>query len=208
VLFRVAPRINMPDAAVFLRSGRLAMIIEPGAVVLDELIRVSFQRYPESAFSPHAIPRSHGALPVGLSKDGVPMVPLTEGEALWIGLRFMSSTRNIPVKAMFLPHLREGSHRAVDPAPIEVDVGLSPLAIIWLLNTKDGRSGPIVRGSRHANIECTFFEIVVMTSKNSPGRKSNLLIRLCSYGEFTAATGLPDPAPIETVSTYGGWRLP
>ena len=175
--------------------------------MLDELIRVSFQRYPESAFSPHAIPRSHGALPVGLSKDGEPMVPLTEGEALWIGLRSVSSG-NIPVKAMFLPHLREGAHRAGDSSPIEVDVGLSPLAIIWILKTKDGRSGPFVRASRHANIECAFFEIVMMTSKKSPDRESSLLIRLCSYGEFTAATGLPDPVAIETVSTYGGWRLP
>jgi hypothetical protein len=184
------------------------MIIEPGAVVLDELFRLSFQRYPESAFWPQAIPRSHGALPVALSKDGEPLVPMGEGEALWIGLRLVRPHENVQVEAMFFPRLVDSEYGAGVLAPIGVDVGLSPLAIIWRVTTNDGKSGPIVRASRHANTECAVLEVGLLTSTKSPHRVSKSRIRFCSYEEFTAATGLPHPVPIETVSTYGGWRLP
>jgi hypothetical protein len=182
------------------------MIIEPGTVLLDQRLRLSFQRYPEAALSAQASPKSHGALPVALSKDGRPLVPVAPGEALWIGLRLANPDGPLTVRATFFSSSESAGHPELF-AKNEATVRDSSLAIIWHVVTHTGSVAPIVRASRQGNIGYTVIDIS-FTAASAPQTQVRRRFHLCSYEEFSAATDAAPPDPIETATVYGGWLLP
>jgi hypothetical protein len=182
------------------------MIIEPGTVLLDQRLRISFQRYPETAFSAQASPQSHGPLPVALSKNGCPFVPLAPGEALWIGLRVAKPDGPVTVRVTFLSNSESAEHPE-HLAKKEAGAHDSSLVIIWHVTTHTGSAAPIVRASRQGNIGYTFIDVSFPVA-SAPQTQLTRRFHLCSYEEFSAATGAAPPDPIETATVYGGWLLP
>jgi hypothetical protein len=188
------------------RGAVAAMIIEPGTVLLDGRLRLSFQRYPEAAFSAQASPQSHGALPVALSKDGRPLVPVAPGEALWIGLRLANPDGPLTVRATCLSNAESTERPELLPKN-EATARDSPLAIIWHVITHTGSPAPIVGASLQGNTGYTFID-VSFPAASAPQTRLTQRFHLCSYEEFSAATGAAPPDPIETATVYGGWLLP
>jgi hypothetical protein len=182
------------------------MIIEPGTILLDQRLRLSFQRYPEAAFSAQATPQSHGALPVALSKDGRPIVPVAPGEALWIGLRLAHPDGPLTIRATFLSTFASAEHPE-GVAQNEVTARNSSLAIIWHVITHTGIMAPIVRASRQGNIGYAFIDLS-FPAASVPQTQLTQRFQLCAYEEFGAAADATPPDPIETATVYGGWLLP
>jgi hypothetical protein len=182
------------------------MIIEPGTVLLDKRLRLSFQRYPEAAFSAQASPQSHGALPVALSKDGCPLVPLAPGEALWIGLRLANPDGPLTVRITFLP-ISESAEHPERLAKNEATARDSSLAIIWHVITYTGIVTPIVRASLQGNTGYTLIDVSFPAASASQTHLTSRF-HLCSFEDFSAATGVAHPGPIEEATVYGGWLLP
>jgi hypothetical protein len=99
-------------------------------------------------------PTSHGALPIGCSRQNELLVPLAEGEALWIGLRSLDPDYAVSIKATF--GLRRGDVPTKRNPSVEIEVPADSLslAIIWRVDTAAETQSPIVFRSRHGNDQC------------------------------------------------------
>jgi len=165
---------------------------------------VSFQRYPEQIFSPETgPPTSWGALPVARATTGESLVPLAEGEALWIGLRSLLRKGGLTIWAAIT-----SSSADIGPSTmvrLDIDVARADLAVVWRVRPPAFQVLPIVRASRVHHPCCRWIEFGARFAATS-----NRLFRfhLCSYQHFTTATGLPAPRALAQQTPYRGWRLP
>lgn len=185
------------------------MIIERGGVRLDESTHLSFQRYPEHEFrTGSTAPTSHGALPVGLSRQNQPLVPMAEGEALWIGLRSLDSAHAVGISATF--GLRRGDVLTKHNSSIEVEVParVSAVTIIWRIDAAGKMQSPILFRSRQGNDECDFIDIALHSQRNIRDLTSIFHFQFCSYDHFTRATGIAAPPPLQEMTSYRRWLLP
>jgi hypothetical protein len=172
-------------------------------VMLDHGVRVSFQRYPEDAFSTHGRPpHSWGALPVAPRGADELLVPLAAGEALWIGLR---ANADVSLQASAAGSGGAARSRSFSVVDLNPDFEIGGLSIFWRTNASTNASSPIVRASQCNNPEYRRIKLSLSTEAD---RERHFLFHLCSYEDFSEATGLPSPAPLAEQTSYRGWLLP
>jgi hypothetical protein len=103
---------------------------------LDGCAHLSFRPNPEQDFrTGSTAPTSHGALSIGCSQQNEPLVPLAEGEALWIGLRSLNPDYAVGIKATFGLRRGEIATKRNPSVEVEVPANTSSLAVIWPIGT-------------------------------------------------------------------------
>ncbi|SDY47888.1 hypothetical protein SAMN05661080_03601 [Modestobacter sp. DSM 44400] len=179
---------------------------------LADTLSLSFQRYPcpESAVV-HELPRSWGALPVAPGGSRSLVVPVADGEAVWVGL---SRPPDAPAwELRVLAHLRPGgptdavtgaggTDAAGDLAVLRVPPqrsleGIARRAGGWWSLTRLA-AGPGAPG-------CSGLEVWPQPAGGPP--EPPWTVQLVDPAAFTAQTGAEVP-PLAPDAPYGGWRLP
>jgi hypothetical protein len=172
------------------------MIIEPGTILLDQRLTISFQ-HRSCVFRP--------------GKSAKPWSPSYRFVKEWLPLCPARAGRSVMDRAAACQSGRPGdssgslSFKIRKRRALQTSRQRESLAIIWHVTTHTGSAEPIVRASRHGNVGCTFIDFSLPTA-SAP--QLTRRFHLCSYEEFSAATGVAPPDPMETETVYGGWLLP
>jgi hypothetical protein len=171
---------------------------------LTPTVAVSFQRTPCPADGVLAeLPRSWGALPV--LRDGAEglVVPLPDGEALWIGLLRSAAA---PAESLSVVALLEpgGATDAITGRPVgERSPGrlaVPPAAALVGVRRPEGGWWALARvAPARGAPACSEVEL-----RTSVGR---LVAHLVTPADFSARSGAELP-PLDPTAAYGGRRLP
>lgn len=179
---------------------------------LADTLALSFQRYPcPGSGVLQQLPRSWGALPVAASGARGLLVPVAEGEAVWVGL---SAPPGAPAcELRVLAHLRPGgptdavsgaagADAAGDLAVLRVPPrrhleGVARRAGGWwsLARVPPGPEAP----------GCSSLVLWPRPAGRSP--EPPWTVQLVDPAAFTELTGAEVP-PLAPDAPYGGWRLP
>lgn len=202
------------------KISTLTWSLETGALRLGLFLRLSFQRFPLSAdvVPPGGLPRSWGALPIGMGEDGSVAVPLGEAEAVWLGL---STTRRSVAVAVRVAAMAETEIDAVTGAPWDTDdlcerprnyLVVSPTSALYGVPIEGG-TAPFRRRGKMPGLRVLAVPARVDAANAEPGpwqamRLATARIRYLSYQSFERETGLPRPSPLDPCAPYAGWRLP
>jgi hypothetical protein len=168
---------------------------------------VTFQRYPEPEPGAGGRRRSCGALPVGSSPEGHLLVPLAQGEAIWIGLRCELPKDHLSALVRF-----QMANRRAKP---EVLAEIEHHAAIEGVPSAAAGSLPILRAPIHPkHLACSAVIIALVERAPKRGRAKSsaapsvVEVRLTDYETFARETGLPAPAALDVASAFGGYLLP
>jgi hypothetical protein len=179
-------------------------------VVLGEAVILSFQRFarPISGVIGRA-PSSLGALPVAVGPGGVFLVPVADGEAVWLGLE--SAAEGEFARVTIMARLSSGRDvNAISGKP-------------WMGRSEPSRSVPpaqFVEGIPRADEQLAVFArpwdsapgsgcdalLMIVTSRQQ--RDLRYRFELVDYGRFTTISGLEPPQPMDPGNGYQGWLLP
>jgi hypothetical protein len=156
-------------------------------LLLDNAARLSFQRYLLADAPPlPALPTSLGSLEPFAIATGAFLVPLHEGEAVWIGIELASETSEARVIARgeseFEPFIARGTH-----GPLQTAVA--------------GLERP-PGAQRFALRPCGRSKLLVEVAGRSAA------IELISGAAYQRITGKVPPPPARPSDGYQGWRLP
>jgi hypothetical protein len=190
--------------------------IEPGALVLDERLRTSFQRCtkPTGGYFENP-PTSLGSLPPAPDANGALFLPMAENEAMWIGLTAVSPQSAVAI-SVAVETQEHGTLDAISGRPW-TEEGFASIAVrdhhaidgvfrdghsVWAFQSEPAMG----------DIPCCKALIFLLLSSHVSQKAEQLSkttrIQLTNYGRFFALTGCRPPAPLDLNSGYGGWLLP
>jgi hypothetical protein len=178
---------------------------------LADSLSLSFQRYPRPGSGIVAeLPRSWGALPVASPDPGELLVPVPEGEGVWVGLLRPAGGPAWAVRV--LAHLRPGGRTdavAGGPAPDSPEdlaaLAVPPGRVLAGIARRGGDRWSIMRVAPGPGIPaCAGLEFRA-ESEGVPAEP--LTVRLVDPRQFRVRTGSGVP-PLSADAPYGGWRLP
>jgi hypothetical protein len=187
--------------------------IEPDGLHLGGLLRVSFQRCLRPAHGIHrAPPRSLGALPIGRNAEGELLVPMALNEAIWLGVSTLGDSAYLLVGAATEKHglvnVRSGRPLAEDGASHFSVSGPSAIQGIF----RDSTTWWAFQRAPAEKAAVCHWLFLGPSSAPPSGRNAAPFfqdgIHLVDYDDFSRATGLEAPKPIDPADGYGGWLLP
>jgi hypothetical protein len=195
-----------------MRAGRAAPIADAGGVAILPGVRVSFQRFalPESGVV-DTVPRSLGALPVGIADNGTILVPVEDREAIWLGFSTVrpGMRAEVTVSATLADGMAWQAHAG--PAGAARPILVAPTAQLAGMSRSDGRFGVFARAATPASPGCralTFRVRVLRDGRARSARAATVTVKLVDGREFARATGAPPPPPLDPAAAYAGWRMP
>jgi hypothetical protein len=178
---------------------------------LAETLALSFQRYPCPASGVVSeLPRSWGALPLTpVGSQGL-LVPVPDGEAVWVGLLAEPRGRawSVRVVAHLDPHgtIDVLTGRPADPAGEPAVLSVPPRRVLEGIARDDGDWWVLTRVAPGPPApSCRRLEVRAEQAGGPPERR--LIVDLLDPAAFSARTGAEVP-PLRPDAPYGGWRLP
>ena len=179
---------------------------------LSSRLLASFQRFarPASGAVGRA-PPSLGALPVGTTEHGEFVLPIEEDEAFWVGV---SATQSGPGERVGLGAVvRDGRifdavlGGACGPHGPCTRTTVPPSAVVPGIRQATGSGSWVFARAVPEGSPAPACRAVCIRAKNAEGRGAVAYLRLASYEEFVALTGLVRPEPLNPNYGYKGWRL-
>jgi hypothetical protein len=156
------------------------------ALMYGDALSISFQRYLiANAPCLPQIPQSLGALLPAATGPTSFLVPLHEGEGVWIAVEFGAGAPALDLKAKAGPKVQAWRLSAQSPGKIELIAG-----------AKAGRG------------ELRFTASALNIVEAAAGRAAKAVVELVAPDEFERRTGTTAPARAKAEDGYGGWRLP
>jgi len=184
----------------------------PGGLRIPGRLALSFQRYllPVGGVI-DGLPTSLGALPVAAAGDGSLLIPVADGEGVWIGVSTEPPHRLAELGVVAT--LSDGSVRTVAGGGRAGDAPLvaAPAARLAGIPRPDGRHAALTRTATAAGPGCA---ALAFRCRIGPQRRRasaawvEVVVRLVEPAAFAAATGQAPPPPPDPAAGYGGWRLP
>ena len=173
-----------------------AVVLDGYNVAIAGCLTVSFQRYPESQLGASAeAPRSHGALPVELISPGTGILPVREGEGVWLGL-LPKENRRCAVTVGWLTTV------GTKDAPLSWSGAPTSLQVISGLRDASGTLCPFVRFPLSPE-----FKPCIGVLMSADGRDA-IEIRFVDVAEYEGRSGKSAPPPMSVHDSYRGWLLP
>lgn len=151
-----------------------------------DALSISFQRYliANAPPLPH-IPQSLGALPPAATGPSSFLVPLHEGEGVWIAVEFGAGAPVLDVKAK-----------------------AGPKVLAWRLSPHAPGKIELIAGAKAGRGELRFAARALNIVEVAAARAATAIVGLVAPGEFERRTGTAAPPPANANDGYGGWRLP
>lgn len=186
-----------------------------GQLALGPHLILTFQRfrYPPTGLVERP-PASLGALPIGRSASGAWLLPLADGECFWIG---MSESRAVaPSMLAVMAELGDATRLdAVSGQPWD-ERSHGELALpgaLWLAGMRKEGIQPVVWkvfGQKHSAPAAASCVSLTFRLRSCDAGEDDITTRIdiVDYVNFTHATGVAAPLPMDDAAAYQGWRLP
>jgi hypothetical protein len=189
---------------------RGAARLEEGALLLFEMMRISFQRCAVPAGGIHRTPvRSLGMLPIARDQEGTLCVPLADEESFWLGV----STAKTGDPFRLFAQMQDQHRLNVRSGRAAAEDGDSAFHF--------SNFGAIYSIPRDAESWCSFRRVaaeprracerLIFAEPKSPPLENALVqisVLLVSYETYIQRTHQPPPAPLDPGAGYEGWLLP
>lgn len=191
--------------------------IEPYRLGLADLALLSFQRFqnPDGGVIEKA-PSSLGALPIGPGEAGEVLLPVTDGEAFWVGL-----TAIPPDGVSFAIAAHSADGHIVDALSgrvwnddFSVATAVPPLYVIDGIRRTEGGFWTFARLAAPGGLATRRLAIIFNPVKSrtlDPEAGSGgpaIKIWQVDYQEFRDRTNLDPPTRLDPNAGYKGWTLP